>query len=59
MYKFGVLNTETGVMKMLERGSSDQCDETNTDWLVNNCLTILAYHKTEAQGEDLYVYDFR
>lgn len=59
MYKFGVLNTETGVMKMLERGSSNQCDEKITDWLVNDRLTILAYHKTETQGWYLYVYDFR
>lgn len=59
MQHFGVLNTETGVLKLLKRENNETCEEHLFSWLANKCFTILAYDENDTNGWYLYVYDFR
>lgn len=59
MYKIGILDTQTGVLKMLERENYEIRNETLMGWLANNCVSVLAYNESEADGWYMYVYDFR
>lgn len=55
----GVLDTESGVFKLLERENHETRTEHLFSWLANDCFTILAYDDADAGGWYLYVYDFR
>lgn len=55
----GVLNTKTGVLKLLDRENRQTREEHLMSWLANNCFAILAYDETDSDGWYLYVYDFR
>jgi hypothetical protein len=59
MYKIGILDTQTGVLKMLERENYEVRNETLMGWLANNCISVLAYDESEDDGWYMYVYDFR
>lgn len=59
MYKIGILDTQTGVLKMLERENYEVRNETLMGWLANNCISVLAYDESDANGWYMYVYDFR
>lgn len=59
MYKIGILDTRTGVLKMLDRENYEIRNETLLGWLANNCVSVLAYDESKADGWYMYVYDFR
>lgn len=59
MYKIGVLDTQTGVLKMMERVNYEIRSETPMGWLANNCISVIAYDESEETGWYMYVYDFR
>lgn len=59
MYKIGVLDTQTGVLKILERANYQVRSETPWGWLANNCVVVFAYDEDAEAGWYMYVYDFR
>lgn len=59
MYKIGVLDTQTGVLKILERADYQIRSETPWGWLANNCIVVLAYDEDAEAGWYMYVYDFK
>lgn len=59
VYKIGVLDTQTGVLKLLERTNYEIRNERPLGWLANNCIALIAYDEDEESGWYMYVYDFR
>ncbi len=59
IYKIGVLDCHTGVLKILKRSNYELRNETLMGWLDNNCITILAYDEIENNGWYMFVYDYR
>ena len=59
MQSLGVLNLDTGLLKLLDRENRQTREEHLMSWLANNCFTILAYDENDTDGWYLYVYDFR
>ncbi len=57
--RLGVLNTETGELKLLDRENDKTREEHLVSWLANDCFTILAYDDQDLNGWHLFVYDFR
>jgi D-alanyl-D-alanine dipeptidase len=59
MYKIGVLDTETGVLKLMERTNYQVRSETPLGWLADDCVAVIAFDEGADSGWYLYVYDFR
>lgn len=59
MYKIGILDTQTGILKILKRVNYEQRNETPFGWLADNCVVVLAFDEHAEAGWYMYVYDFR
>ena len=59
MVQLGMLDTQTGVLTMLDRENYQVRSETILGWLANGCVAVLAFDENEEHGWYLYVYDFR
>ena len=59
MYKIGVLDTETGVLKLMERTNYQVRSEMPLGWLANDCVAVIAFDGGAESGWYLYAYDFR